>query len=71
MRKVVGAVRTDEGIDPKHEIEVVCAACGYDLDEAELQADTCSDCGAPLNLKQSVAIHATSVPAAGAKTMGE
>lgn len=71
MRKVVEAVRTDDGVVPKHEIEVVCAACGYDLDEAELEADTCSDCGAALNLRQSISIHATSVPAAGAKTMGE
>jgi hypothetical protein len=32
--------RTLEGglIEPHHEIEVVCSACGYDLDEAELQA---------------------------------
>jgi len=61
--------RTLEGglIEPHHEIEVVCLACGYDLDEAELQADTCSDCGAPLNLKQHIAIHATTVPAAGGK----
>lgn len=61
--------RTLEGglIEPHHEIEVVCSACGYDLDEAELQADTCADCGAPLNLKQHIAIHATTVPAAGGK----
>ena len=49
----------------------VCGACGFDLDESELAADTCSDCGAPLNLKTSVKIWATSVPKAGAKTMGE
>jgi len=61
--------RTLEGglIEPHHEIEVVCLACGYDLDEAELQADTCADCGATLNLKQHISIHATSVPAAGGK----
>jgi len=50
-------------VDCATEITKVCAACGYDLDEAELAADTCVDCGAPLNLKQSVTIHATSVPA--------
>jgi predicted RNA-binding Zn-ribbon protein involved in translation (DUF1610 family) len=49
----------------------VCASCGYDLDEAELTADTCFDCGAPLRLKQSVSVWATSVPKAGAKTWGE
>ena len=50
-------------VDCATEIKKVCAACGYDLDAAELAADTCADCGAPLNLAQSVAIHATSVPA--------
>ena len=68
MRQTVAA-RTLAGglIEPHHEIEVVCLACGYDLDEAELQADVCSDCNAPLNLKQSISIHATSVPAAGGR----
>lgn len=65
MKTVVEACEIDGAIIPKHEVEVVCAACGYDLDEAELEADTCADCGAPLNLKQNVAIHATTIPAAG------
>jgi uncharacterized paraquat-inducible protein A len=70
MRQTVEA-RTLEGglIEPRHEIEVVCSACGYDLDKAELQADVCSDCNAPLNLKQHISIHATSVPAAGGGVM--
>ncbi len=71
MKQVIEATKIDGVVVPRHEIEIVCAACGYDLDETELEADTCSDCGAPLNLRQGVAIHATSVPAAGAKTMGE
>ena len=50
-------------VDCATEIKKVCAACGYDLDASEIAADTCADCGAPLNLAQSVAIHATSVPA--------
>ena len=68
MKQTIEA-RTLEGgsIEPHHEIEVVCAACGYDLDEAELEADTCSNCGAPLNLRQHISIYATSVPAAGGK----
>lgn len=70
MKQVIEAKLLDNGlIEPHHEIEVVCKACGYDLDEAELQADTCSNCGASLELKQSTKIHATSVPAAGARTM--
>lgn len=59
----------DGSIEPAHEIEAVCDACGYDLDEAELSADTCSDCGAPLNLKQSVAISVTTMPASVGSTM--
>jgi|TARA_R100000455_G_C6265797_1_gene121059 rRNA maturation endonuclease Nob1 len=64
MKKVNEAVNVDGAIDPKHEIEVVCANCGYDLDDSELEADTCSDCGETLSLKQSTKIYATSVPAA-------
>ncbi len=60
MITVVEATKTD----PRHEVRQVCAACGYDLDEQELTADTCSDCGAALNLAQHVKIYATSVPAA-------
>jgi hypothetical protein len=68
MKQTVEAKTLEGGlIEPHHEIEVVCAACGYDLDEVELQADTCSDCNAPLNLKQNISIHATSVPAAGGR----
>ena len=70
MKTIIEARNLEGGlIEPHHEVEVVCAACGYDLDEAELTADTCSDCGAPLNLKQHISIHATSVPAAGGGVM--
>jgi len=68
MKQTIEAQLLESGqIQPKHEVEVVCAACNYDLDESELEADTCLDCGAPLNLKQHISIHATSVPAAGGK----
>lgn len=62
MKQTIDAVKTEAGIIPRHAIEVVCQACGYDLDEAELAADTCSDCGEPLRLKQSVAIEVTTLP---------
>jgi uncharacterized paraquat-inducible protein A len=66
MKQLIQAKTLDSGlIEPTHEVEVVCAACGYDLDESELETDTCSDCKAPLNLRQHISIHATSVPAAG------
>ena len=69
MKQVIEAQMVDGYIQPKHEVQIECAACGYDLDESELSADTCSDCGAPLNLKQHISIHATSVPAAGGGVM--
>lgn len=56
-------------VEPKHEVEVLCANCGYDLDEAELAGDTCSDCGEALNLRQNTKIYATTIPAAGGSTL--
>jgi rRNA maturation endonuclease Nob1 len=64
MKKINEAQSLGTAIDPKHEIEIVCMNCGFDLDESELENDTCSDCGQTLNLKQSTKIYATSVPAA-------
>lgn len=57
-------------VEPKHTIEIVCKACGYDLTEEEIAADTCADCGADLELKQSVSINATSQPI-GTKIWGQ
>ena len=30
----------DGNVEPAHEIEILCAECGYDVDESELEADT-------------------------------
>lgn len=54
--------RADGTVEPAHEVEAVCLHCGYDLDEAEIAADTCADCGNPLSVKQSVAIQVTTLP---------
>ena len=64
--KYVAALNEQGNVEPEHEIEVICASCGYDLDAAELEADTCSDCGNSLELKRSVAITVTTVPLSGA-----
>ena len=69
MKTVNEAAQLSDAVDPKHEIEVVCAHCGYDLNEAEMAADTCSDCGQALNLRQNTKIYATSIPAAGGSTL--
>ena len=69
MKTVNEAQQLGDAIVPKHEIEVVCGNCGYDVNEAELSADTCSDCGEALNLRQNTKIYATSVPPAGGSTL--
>jgi len=69
MRTTVSARNIEGGVEPSHTVEVVCAHCGYDLDEAELAADTCSDCGEALNLKQSVSIEVTTLPPVLGETM--
>ena len=59
-------------IVPRHVIEILCPNCGRDVDEFELAALECNDCGHNLSdPKQSVAIHATTVPGAGGKTLGQ
>jgi|TARA_R110000744_G_scaffold378583_1_gene494929 predicted RNA-binding Zn-ribbon protein involved in translation (DUF1610 family) len=64
MKKIVAAVKIRGTIDPKHEIEIVCASCNFDIDENELSAEACSDCGQALILKQNILICATTIPAA-------
>ena len=62
MKKDIAAQQLEDGsIVSSHSLEIVCSVCGYDLDEAELSADKCSDCGQDLGLRQSVTIQATSI----------
>ena len=69
MKRIVEAQELDGVIVPKHEVELLCKECGYDLDESEIEADTCADCGADLDLQQNVSIHTTTIPAAGGGVM--
>jgi hypothetical protein len=47
-------------------IEILCPICNRDVDEAELAALVCSDCGADLSdPKQNLAVAVTSVPVFG------
>ena len=34
MKTTVSAKETAQGVNPAHTIEIVCAHCGYDLDES-------------------------------------
>lgn len=61
----------DGTILAKHKIEIFCPNCNRDVDETELAAQKCGDCGASLNTpKQSVAINVTSKPI-GTKVWGQ
>lgn len=66
------AVMADEVVvDPKHVVEILCPNCDRDVDEAELAAKVCSDCGYDLSTPaQHVSIFATSQPIGG-KVWGE
>jgi uncharacterized protein (DUF983 family) len=47
-------------------IEILCPSCSRDVDEAELTAKRCNDCGADLSTpEQHVAVAVTSVPVIG------
>lgn len=47
-------------------IEILCPNCGRDVDEAELTAKRCNDCGADLSTpEQNVTVAVTSVPVIG------
>lgn len=49
-----------------HKIEILCPACGRDVDATEVAAKKCNDCGADLSEpEQHVAIAVTSVPVIG------
>jgi len=55
-----------EVVDPKHVVEILCPNCDRDVDEAELAAKVCSDCGYDLSTPaQHVSIFATSQPIGG------
>jgi Zn finger protein HypA/HybF involved in hydrogenase expression len=55
-----------EAGDVAHKVEIYCPNCNRDVDETELAAQKCNDCGHDLsNPKQSVTIAATSVSTIG------
>lgn len=66
------AIKLEDGtILAKNKVEILCPNCGRDVDEAELAAQVCNDCGYDLSTpKQSVAINVTSKPI-GTKVWGQ
>ena len=61
------AVTLDENnTDCATKVEILCPNCNRDVDEAELTAQRCNDCGTDLSdPKQNIAIAVTSVPVFG------
>ena len=66
------AVKLEDGtVAPRHTVEILCPNCSRDVDEAELAAQKCNDCGADLSTpKQSVGIVVTTKPI-GTKIWGQ
>jgi len=56
-------------VEPKHEVEVVCAHCQDPVSEVEESTGVCINCGETWAAKQSVKIWATSVPSASGGVM--
>ena len=53
----------DNNTDCATKIEILCPNCSRDVDESELTAKKCNDCGFDLSEpQQNVTIAATSVP---------
>jgi predicted RNA-binding Zn-ribbon protein involved in translation (DUF1610 family) len=66
------ATKLEDGtVAPRHTVEILCPNCGRDVDETELAAQKCNDCGYDLSTpKQNVAINVTSKPI-GTKVWGQ
>ena len=66
MIKTIPDEMVDGELKCRHTIEVYCPACGRDVDESELAAKKCNDCGASLdNPEEHVAITVASVSFGG------
>jgi Zn finger protein HypA/HybF involved in hydrogenase expression len=57
----------EEGVtEVAHKIEIFCGNCGRDVDEQELAAQKCGDCGSDLTqATQNISIAVTSIPLFG------
>jgi Zn finger protein HypA/HybF involved in hydrogenase expression len=71
MKTLIEATNVDGVVVPRHEIEVICSNCEDPVSEQEAASGTCTNCGEPWSAKQNIAIHATTVPAAGGQTLGD
>jgi hypothetical protein len=70
MKQLFEAQRIDGIKYPKYEVEVVCFHCQDPVSQAEETSGVCTNCGEAWRPKVSVAIWATSLPAAGTQLWG-
>ena len=61
--------RPDGTVEPSHEIEVVCGHCQDAVSEQEIETGTCTSCGQPWKVSQSVSLSVTTLPALGGFTI--
>ncbi len=67
--KVTAHEKSDGTIEPSHEIEIVCAHCKDPVSEEEKKTKTCTNCGEPWEVSQSVTLSVTTMPALGGFTV--
>lgn len=63
MIKIEDAKIIAGSTDVRTKVEVYCPSCGRDVDETELNAQVCNDCGQDLSVpEQHVSIVVASMP---------
>ena len=66
IKEIADATLEDGSILCRHTIEVYCPSCSRDVDEAELAAQKCNDCGFDLSVpEQHVAIVVANLSSGG------
>lgn len=66
IKEIPDAKLEDGSILCRHTIEVYCPGCGRDVDEGELEAKKCNDCGLDLSTpEQHVAIVVANLSSGG------
>jgi hypothetical protein len=66
IKEIADTIESGE-FKPRHTIEVYCPNCSRDVDEAELAAKKCNDCGFDLSSpEQHVAIVVANLSSGGA-----
>ena len=70
MKTSFEAKNTALGIEPRHEVDILCSNCKDPVSALEESSGVSTNCGEPWAPLQNVAIWVTTLPAAGAKTWG-